>query len=209
MSRPSSRLQLSSGNPIDVRAVGQIADPESQHQERPVVEPDRQDPLAEDLERDPGSIRMNWILGTNPARPVLRPVLERIGEDAPDAILGLLLAEDRHGPADPLGEEPGVVEAEQVVGVIVRVGDGVDPTDPLAEELDPHLGRGVDQQVPGRKAEQARSAGCAGSAGRSRCRRGNRSPGTGTPVEVPVPRKINRREELSGSRSSLGVSGHP
>ena len=56
------------------------------------------------------------------------------------------------GPADPVGEEPGIVEAEQVVGVMVRVGDGVDPADPLAEELDPHLGRGVDQQVPGRES---------------------------------------------------------
>ena len=119
-----------------------------------MVEPDRQDPLAEDLERHTRLDPDELDLGDEPRGPVLGPVLERIGEDALDAVLGLLLAEDRDGPADPLGEEPGVVEAEQVVGVMVREGDRVDPADPLAEELDPHLGRGVDQQVPGRERQQ-------------------------------------------------------
>ena len=68
--------------------------------------------------------------------------------------LRLRLAVDRDRPADVLGEEPGVVEAEQVVGVGVREGDRMDLTHPLAEQLQAHLGGGVDQQVAAREAHQ-------------------------------------------------------
>ena len=58
------------------------------------------------------------------------------------------------GPADLLGEEPGVVEPEEVVGVVMRVGDRVHPPHPLAEQLNPHLGRRVDQQIARGKRQQ-------------------------------------------------------
>ena len=62
-----------------------------------------------------------------------------------------------------------------MVGVMVRERDRVDVPHPLAEELDPHLGRRVDQQVAAREARARRWAACVGSGDRSRCRPSTRS----------------------------------
>ena len=41
-----------------------------------------------------------------------------------------------------------------MIGMMVRERDRVHPADPFPQELDPHLGRRVDQQVAPRKREQ-------------------------------------------------------
>ena len=77
--------------------------------------------------------------------------------------------------------------------MVVGVGDRVDELDPGSRtKLEPHLGRGVDQQVAGRGLDQTLD--------RIRLFResGERQtsqsqPMTGTPVDVPLPRTVNRR----------------
>src|SRR5262249_30357607 len=49
---------------------------------------------------------------------------------------------------------PGVVESEEVIGMMMRERDGVHLANPLAQKLQPHLGRGVDQEVAPRQANQ-------------------------------------------------------
>ncbi len=102
----------------------------------------------------PGAIRHELELGHEARRPLLRPGPERITEHPPDRLLGLLLAINRHRPADPSRKQPRVVEPEQVVGMVMRECDRVHLPDPLAQQLHPHLRRRVDQQVAARKRKQ-------------------------------------------------------
>jgi hypothetical protein len=77
-------------------------------------------------------------------------------KDAADAFLGFLLAMDGDRPSDPAREQPGIIEAEEMVGMMVRERNGVDVPDLLSEELEPHLGRCVDEKVPlGEREEDA------------------------------------------------------
>jgi hypothetical protein len=46
-----------------------------------------------------------------------------------------------------------IVEAEDMVGVVVREGDGVSQANLLAQQLLTKVGRGVDEQVPVREAD--------------------------------------------------------
>ena len=62
-------------------------------------------------------------------------------------------AEDRQVAVEVLGEDPQVVQAEQMVGVFVRVEHGVDQSDPFAEQLAAQLGRGVDEEVSAGQAQ--------------------------------------------------------
>ena len=140
----------------------------------------------------PGAILSNRSWGTPPARDARGLLVEGVIEHPADRGLGLLLAIHRDRPAEGLGEQPGVVQAEQVVGVVMGVEDRVDLADPLAEQLEPHLGRGVDQQVAGGQLDRTlgRIPRLRGSSDRQTS---HSHPITGTPVEVPVPRKISRR----------------
>ena len=95
------------GYPVDIRAIGEVSDPESQHGEGTVLEADRQERLAEHLERDARPRPDELDLGDEPRRPALGLLMEGVGEDPLDAVLGLLLAEDGDGPADPLRETAG------------------------------------------------------------------------------------------------------
>ena len=99
-------------------------------------------------------MRTNSTCGTPPRGNPRRGLVEGVGEDRADRGLNVVLAVDRHRAADRLGEEAGVVEAEEVVGVGVGEGDRVGEADPLAEELEPQLGRRVDQEPAGREVEQ-------------------------------------------------------
>ncbi len=58
------------------------------------------------------------------------------------------------GPPSVRGDGPQVVEAEQVVGVVVREQHGVDDADALAEQLQAQLGRRVDEQIALRRADE-------------------------------------------------------
>ena len=111
--------------------------------------------LAQDLERHARLDRHELELGHEPRRPLLRARPKRVAENPPDDSSVCVLAIDRHRPADPAGKQPRIVEPEQMVGMVMRERDRMDLPHPLAQELDPHLGRGVDQQVAARESEQS------------------------------------------------------
>jgi hypothetical protein len=65
----------------------------------------------------------------------------------------------RNGVAEVKREEPQIVEAKNVVGVLVREEDGVDEADALAEKLLPQVGGSVDEEVAAWQADERRAAG--------------------------------------------------
>ena len=106
---------------------------------------------------------------------VLGFVGKGIVERLANAVFDLLLAVDRHRVAQVVGKQPQVVQAEDVVGVVVREERGVDDADLLAQQLRSQIGGRVDQQIAlGQAQHQRRSAGgcCAGWRW---CRSGSRS----------------------------------
>ena len=72
---------------------------------------------------------------------------EGIVERLANALFDVGFAVDRHRSAQVVREDSQVVQAEQVVGMIVRIERGMDPPDPLAQQLPTQVGGGVDQQV--------------------------------------------------------------
>ncbi len=159
VSRPASSGQLSSGMRLTSVQYARSPTRNPRTGEPAVLQADRHDLLAQGLERHARGDPAEVDLGDVPRRQRGEPLVEGVVEDAADALLGLGLAVDRHRAADRPGEHPRVVEAEQVVGVVVRERDRVDVPDPLAEQLDAHLGRGVDQQVAAGQADQDAGAG--------------------------------------------------
>ena len=148
----------------------------------------------------PGAIRDELELGNEPRRPLLGSGPKRITEDAPDRLLGVLLAINRHRPTDPAGKLSGVVEPEQVVGMSVRERDRMDQ---------PHRSRaraGSASRASCRSADCRREttakrwAVCVRFRGSVEVQTEQSQPIMGTPLDVPVPRKISRRP-VASSRS--------
>src|SRR5262249_22981171 len=81
-------------NLANIRAVSKIADAETEHGKRAVLEADRQDLLTECLERDAGFDPVESELGHEARSPLVGTGVERVMKDAPDAFLGLLIAID-------------------------------------------------------------------------------------------------------------------
>ena len=142
------------GDRADIGAIGEVADPKPGDLEPAVVEPDRHDALAEDGEADAGGDPLEPELRQAAGRHLGGVFGEGVGKYLADGGLGVVLAIDRHRAADHLGEDPGVVEPEQVVGVLVGERDRVDLHHPFADQLQPHLGRRVDQEIPARQVHQ-------------------------------------------------------
>src|SRR5262249_20064345 len=67
-------------------------------------------------------------------------------------------AVERHGSAEVARERPHVIEAEQVVGVVVREQDGVGEADALAQELQAQFRRRVDEDAALRRADEGGTA---------------------------------------------------
>jgi hypothetical protein len=75
-----------------------------------------------------------------------RAVVEDVAELVLDGAHRRRRAVHRQLPASPLAHGAQVVDAVGVVGVVVRVQHGVQPVDPVRDELDAQLGRRVDQE---------------------------------------------------------------
>ena len=193
------------GDPADVGAIRQVADPEARGpgtgrgRVGPAGSPGRGPGRAA-----PGPIRSNSILGTPPGGIGLGPVVEGVMERPADRLLGHRpRSRSAPGRRSFLGEHPGVVEPEQVVGVVVRERDRMDLADPLAD------------RVAAASRATCRSAGCPGgvrparcfssgySGGRSTCRPGNRSRSSARRPKSPLPR-TTRRRRLDDPCSSKG-----
>src|SRR5271165_2482757 len=106
-----------------------------------MIKPDRQDLLTKHFERHFRVNSYELNLGYKARWPVLGTFAEGIRKDPLNTFFGVLLAEHWNWAADPLREQASVVEPEQVIGMVVRHRDRVNPQHPLAEQLHPHLGR--------------------------------------------------------------------
>ena len=109
------------------------------------------------------------------------------------------------GPADPLGKQPGVVEPEQVIGMMMRERNGVHA--PIRSRRSWIRISGVVSmsKLPAGNA-RARWAGPRISAGRSRCRRNNRSPEPARPWTCRFPGRSTVAGELKSLRSTDDAS---
>ena len=95
-------------------------------------------------------------------------------------------------------EEPQVVEAEQVIGVVVRVDDRVHQLHVRAEQLQPQLGRRVDEDVAARRADEHRAAVAVVARVGRLADRSSRTRSSARPTDVPVPRKVKVRVPVPG-----------
>ncbi len=129
---------------VGVGAVGDVADAEAEDVEaRPVVQADGSDFCAEQVEgfEADGVKGELWGRAGVGGLAVAEGVVERFA----NAVFDERLAVERDGMAEVEREEAKIVEAKDVVGVLVGEEDGVDDADLLAEELLAEVGRGVDQ----------------------------------------------------------------
>ena len=119
---------------VGVGAIGHVAEAESQHVAAAVVQGDGHHARAQHLEglatEGPKDQPRHAPGGILPRRRV-----EGIVEDFANALLDDRIAKDRQVAAEILGEDPQVVQAEEVVGVLVRVEHGVDQADLFADQL--------------------------------------------------------------------------
>src|SRR5262245_48609441 len=118
-----------------------------------MLERDRQDRFAERGER-----LLTDAMEVEPRqhaeRQVIGAVLERIAERTADDRFNLLGAIRGQRMPEEAWKRSQVVEAVEVVDVVVSEGDSVHEADLLPQQLQAHLRRGVDQQVAARKLEE-------------------------------------------------------
>ena len=134
------------------------------------------------------AIRRNASCGTAPGC-VCAHAGESVVERLANPLLDRRLAIQRHRPAQVELHQPQIVEPEDVVRVLVRVQHGVDDADPLAQQLLPHVGRRVDQQVAVGQP-QSRCTACGDCCGFVLRQTSQPQPIAGTPTLVPVPNRI-------------------
>src|SRR5262245_29031216 len=110
-----------------------------------MLQPQRRDPRSEQVEgrqADPLESKL-W----HSALVRLFDVRERVVKRLADAVFDDWLAIQRNRVAQIERQQPQVVEAENVVGVLVGIEDGVNQPDFFAEKLLPQIGRRIDQQI--------------------------------------------------------------
>ena len=119
---------------------------------------------------------------------------EGVLEDALDGGGGVVVGVDGEVGAVVEGEGAQVVEAHDVVGVAVGVEDGVDAADIFAEGLGVEVGAGVDEDgvvVVGEADGGAGAPVARISVGdMAEVQTAQSQPSVGTPMEVPLPRKV-------------------
>ena len=81
-------------------------------------------------------------------------MVEDVGKAAPDGGHGFGGGVNRDGAALPEIEGPNIVQAHEMVRVRMREEHGIEPVDPGAQRLRPEVGRGIDQNVTARVADQ-------------------------------------------------------
>ena len=120
-------------------------------------ERNRRDPLPENLER--GSCdAAKFELRQNPGGQVSSLGVKGVTEGRPHHFFDIIRAINRQRTAEFSGEQPHIIQAEQVVRVVMRVKHGVGDGYFFAQELHPEFGRGVDEQIPGGEFQQDRTA---------------------------------------------------
>lgn len=147
------------GDPGNVGAVGQVADTKAKNLKSSVFKPDRQEGLSQNLKPNAWKNRSEVQLGDMSPRKRDGVLVECVGEDPPDHFLGRGFTIDWNRASEILRKKPGVVETEEMIHMIMSIGDGMNPAHLGAEKLNPHLGGRVDDQVPRRELEEDARAG--------------------------------------------------
>jgi hypothetical protein len=144
------------GNLVGVGAVGQITESEAEHAEGAMPERQRHDAGPQQVKRrrrDPleGHLRQAASRG--------RQGLEGVVEGLADPLLHPLLAIHRQRSAGGETDRADVVEAIDMIDMVVGVEYGIDAAEPLAKQLRAQIGRGVDQERAPRQTEGDARAG--------------------------------------------------
>ena len=144
---PFQQRQAFVRDAVGVGAVGEVADAKAEDFEAgAVLEADGGDPLAQDVKGGQANAP-EFQAGDRPVVGLL-PVREGVAERQTDALLHDFFAVERHRMPQVERKQPQVVEAENVVGVLVGIEDGVGDADFLPQELLPQIGRSIDKQIP-------------------------------------------------------------
>ena len=138
-----------------VGAIGNSTEAEAEHVEGAVLEPQRHNTASENLERrraDPLELEPGHATAGRRRRG------EGVVEGLADPGLHRPLAQHPHRPAGVEAERPHVVEAVDVVNVVVRVKHSVDLADVLPQKLGSEVGGRVNEKMPvGEPNQHARS----------------------------------------------------
>ena len=129
----------------DVCAIGDILDTKPKDGKVSVKETDRSDRGAQQRERVSGDAFEMQPRG-GATMVVGRRITEGVVVGATNLSFDSLFAIQRDRPVEVLSEYPKVVETEDVVGVVVGEHRGVDQVDAFANQLQPQLGRCVNQE---------------------------------------------------------------
>ena len=143
-------------NAVRIGAVGEVPEPEAEHVEHAVLEPQRRDAGSEQVEGRGGDPLERDL---RHAAAGHRHRLERVVEGPPDPPLDAVLAIHGHRAARAIADRADVIEAVDVVDVVVRVENCLHAADLFAEQLPPEIGRGVDEERAFRQAEDHARAG--------------------------------------------------
>src|SRR5437867_10697931 len=80
-----------------------------------------------------------------------------VSERLANLLLDFVRAVDRQWPAEAFGKQPHVIETKEVIGMVVRIQDGVNEPDVFPQKLQPQFGGRVDQQVALRSGDENRA----------------------------------------------------
>ena len=183
--QPSRARPARLGDDVHVCAIRHVADAEAEHLEAAVDERDRR-------HRSPSTsngaavmrLERSW---DEAGGQRLGVGVEGVEERAADHRLDLPRAVEREGLAEFPGTG-GVVEAEQVVGVVVRVEDRVD--DRTRSRISCSRISGVVSMRIVPRGARIRHGAVALVAGSGERQTAHSQPIIGTPTDVPVPRKV-------------------
>ena len=137
------------GDLIVIGEVGYLADTVAEHDHGAMVERDGGNLLAEELE----GFAVEDVDGEAGNGVFLAAVGEHVFEDAADDDQGRFRSVDGDGAALAIVEGTEIIEAEDMVGVGVRIKDGVEVGDTRAKALGAEVRGGVDDDVFAREIQ--------------------------------------------------------
>jgi len=146
------------GHGLHIGDVGQRAKSVAEDSKMPVPERQRQNPDSGDRNFASGLERLQVELGFR--SPFVGPdcIVENVGETGAHPLQRLGRAVTRDGTPLPHREDAEIVDAVDVIGVLMSVEDGVHPAQAGTEHLQPEFRRGIDQDDVATGLEQRTGA---------------------------------------------------
>ncbi len=119
---------------------------------------------------------------------------EGVVEDSREGLRGFFIRVERQVLFQPEAERPQIVKTKNVVGVAMGIKNGVDVTNVLADGLCVEVRTGIDEDnavvVGEAKRGRVRRLRGSPSGETAEAHTAQSQPSVGTPIEVPVPRKV-------------------